>query len=62
MVKVPATHCSCYEVEISQEKNFAAMLGPAKFTKIFDLKNFRLYGISPLADSALRATVIIMHN
>ena len=30
VVKLPATHCSCYEVEISQEKYFAAMFRPVK--------------------------------
>ena len=44
VVKLPATHCSCYELEISREKIFSAMLRPAKSIKIFNLKNFRLYG------------------
>ncbi len=46
MVKLPATHCSCYELEISQEKIFVAMVRPAKSMKIFNLENFRLYGSS----------------
>ena len=45
MVTLPAMHCSCYELEISREKIFVAMLRPVKSTKIFNLENFRLYGI-----------------
>ena len=45
VVKLPAVHCSCYEVEILREKIFAAMLRPTKSAKIFNLENFRLYGI-----------------
>ena len=41
VIKLPATHCSCYEAEISRDKIFAAMLRPAKN---FNLENFRLYG------------------
>ena len=36
-------HCISYELEISREKTFAAILGPAKSTKFFNFKNFRLY-------------------
>ena len=42
VVKLPATHCSCYELEISWEKIFVAMLRLVKSVKIFNLKNFRL--------------------
>ena len=38
-------HCICYELEISQEKNFVAILRPAKSAKFFYLENFRLYGM-----------------
>ena len=31
---LPATPCICYELKISQEKIFAAVLRPTKFTKI----------------------------
>ena len=41
VVKVPATHCICYGLEISREK--LAMLQPAKSVIIFNLENFRLY-------------------
>ena len=34
VVKLPATHCNYYEVQISQEKTFAAMFRPAKSAKI----------------------------
>ena len=43
-------HCIIYELEISWEKNFAAILQPVKSAKIFNLENFRLY-------SNLRKTV-----
>ena len=33
MVKLPATHCSRYEPEISQKKFFVAMLRPVKSMK-----------------------------
>lgn len=45
MVKLPATHCSHYELEILQEKIFMATLRPANSANIFNLKNARLYGI-----------------
>ena len=37
--------CICYELEISWEIFFAAILRPAKSVKILNLENFRLYGI-----------------
>ena len=39
--KLPATPM-CYELEISREGIFTAMLKPTKSAKIFNLKNFRL--------------------
>ena len=44
VVKVPAMHCISYELEISWEKIFMALLGPMKSAKDFNLENFRLYG------------------
>ena len=41
--KVPAMHCICYKLEISWENIFAAILQHAKYAKIFNLENFRLY-------------------
>ena len=45
VVIVPVMHYIFYELEISREKNFVAILQPAKSAKFFYLEDFRLYGI-----------------
>ena len=55
MVKRPATHCSCYEVEISREKFFAAMLRPVKSAKIFKILGYTVHPALRWERSGLRA-------
>ena len=54
-------HCSYYELEISQEKVFMAMLRPTKSTKHFNLENFICY-ISGGADLISIAPTYIGHS
>ena len=48
MVKLLAMHCSCYELEISREKVFVAILRPGKFST-FKLLGYAVPDISQLA-------------
>ena len=49
VVKLPAMHCSYYELQISCEEIFVAMLRPIKSAKIFNLENFWLYNYGSLS-------------
>ena len=40
MVKLPAIHCSCYELEISWEKILAAILRPGKIRENYQILGY----------------------
>ena len=42
VVKLPAMHCICYELEMSREKTFVVMLRPVKSTKFFNLEKYQV--------------------
>ena len=59
VVMVPVMHCISYELEISWEKNFVAILRTMKSTKIFDLEKILGYTVVHIAVPEQACTGIV---